>query len=67
MRTNIILNDELVKQAFFVAPSIKTKKDLIDTALKEFVQVRKSKGIKDLRGLNLFSDNYDYKSMREGK
>lgn len=67
MRTNIVLNDELVKQAFFVAPSIKTKKDLIDTALREFVQVRKSKGIKDLRGMNLFADDYDYKSMREGK
>ncbi len=67
MRTNIVLNDELVRQAFFVAPSYKTKKELIDAALREFVQVRKSKGIKELQGMNLFSENYDYKSMREGK
>lgn len=67
MRTNIVLDDELIKSAFYVAPTLKTKKDLIDTALREFVQVRKSKGIKDLRGMNLFADDYDYKSMREGK
>jgi len=67
MRTNIVLNDELVKQAFFVAPAYKTKKDLIDAALREFIQVRKASAVKDLRGMNLFADDYDYKTMREGK
>lgn len=66
MRTNIVLNDDLVKQAFMYVPSIKTKKDLIEIALKEFVEVRKIKEIKEIRGMDLFSDDYDYKKMREG-
>ncbi len=67
MRTNIVLNDELVKKALFLVPAIKTKKDLIDTALREFIEVRQTKQIKDIRGLDLFADDYDYKKMREVK
>jgi len=67
MRTNIVLNDDLVKQAFMYVPSIKTKKDLIEVALKEFVEVRKTKEIQDIRGMDLFADGYDYKAMRIGK
>lgn len=67
MRTNIVLNDELVEKALFLVPSIKTKKDLIDTALREFIEVRQMKQIKDIRGLDLFADDYDYKKMREVK
>lgn len=65
MRTNVVLNDELVEKALFLAPSIKTKKDLIDTALREFIEVRQTKKIKDIRGMDLFADDYDYKKMRE--
>lgn len=67
MRTNIVLNDELVEKALFLVPAIKTKKDLIDTALREFIEVRQTKQIKDIRGLDLFADDYDYKKMREVK
>jgi len=45
MRTNIVLNDELVQQAFLYAPTVKT--------------------IKDLCGMDLFSEDYDYKNLRE--
>lgn len=65
MRTNVVLNDDLVEKALFLAPSIKTKKDLIDTALREFIEVRQIKKIKDIRGMDLFADDYDYKKMRE--
>lgn len=65
MRTNVVLNDDLVEKALFLAPSIKTKKDLIDTALREFIEVRQIKKIKDIRGTDLFTDDYDYKKMRE--
>lgn len=65
MRTNVVLNDDLVEKALFLAPSIKTKKDLIDTALREFIEVRQTKKIKDIRGMDLFADDYDYKKMRE--
>lgn len=64
MRTNIVLDDELIKQAFMYVPFIKTKKDLIEAALKEFVEVRKTKEIKNIRGMDLFAENYDYKAMR---
>lgn len=67
MRTNIVLNDSLVREAFLFVPSIKTKKELIDTALREFVEVRKAQKIQELRGMDLFADDYDYKKMREGK
>jgi len=67
MRTNIVLDDELVKKAFLLAPSLKTKKSLIDMALKEFIAVRTSLSIQKLKGENLFSDDYDYKAMRNSK
>ncbi len=67
MRTNIVLDDQLVDEAFKYAENISTKKDLIEIALKEFVKNRKMKNIKDLKGKILFADNYDYKKMRIGK
>lgn len=67
MRTNIVLDDDLVSKAFFLAPFIKTKKDLIDIALREFVEVRQTKKIQDIRGMDLFDEKYDYKSLRVKK
>ena len=65
MRTNIVLNDELVDEAFKFSQSISTKKELIETALREYVNNRKRKNIRDLRGVIDFSDDYDYKKMRK--
>ena len=65
MRTNIVLNDELVSEAFKYSQTISTKRELIEAALKEYVDNRKRKNIRDLRGKIQFSDNYDYKSMRQ--
>ena len=53
--------------SFLVVPSIKTKKDLIEAALKEFVEVRRAKEIRDIRGMDLFAEDYDYKKLRECK
>jgi len=64
MRTNILLNDELVDEAFKYSQAISTKKELIETALKEYVNTRKRKNIRELRGKVQFNDKYDYKSMR---
>ena len=47
MRTNIVLDDQLVDEAFRYAENISTKKDLIEIALKEFVKNRKIKNLKD--------------------
>ena len=63
MRTNIVLDEELVKRAFKVS-NIKTKQELIITALKEFVSNHLRKDIRDLQGKISFYKTYDYKSLR---
>jgi len=64
VRTNVVLNDELVDEAFKFSQSISTKKELIETALREYVDNRKRKNLRDLKGKIVFRDDYDYKSMR---
>lgn len=66
MRTNIVLDDELVKEAFKLSDA-KTKKDLVDRALTEFVQNHKKKDLRELRGKISFYPGYDYKALRRGK
>ena len=65
MRTNIVLNDELVEQAFKLSQSVTTKRELIEIALKEYVSNRKRKNIKELQGKVKFMEGYDYKGMRK--
>jgi len=64
MRTNVVLDDELVEEAFKYAQTIHTKRELIETALREYVNTRKRKNIGDLVGKIKFYDGYDYKSLR---
>ena len=64
MRTNIVLNDKLVEEAFKFSQSISTKRELIEMALREYVDNRKRKNLKELKGKIEFSDDYDYKAMR---
>lgn len=66
MRTNIVLDDNLVKEAFKYSEA-KTKKELINQALKEFVDNRGRRNLLDLEGKIEFAEGYDYKSLREGK
>jgi Arc/MetJ family transcription regulator len=65
MRTNIVLNDELVDEAFKYSQAISTKRELIEVALKEYVDNRKRKNIKELKGKVKFREDYDYKAMRK--
>ena len=67
MRTNIVLDDQLVDEAFRYSDNIKTKRELIETALLEYVKNRKRKDLRDLKGQILFDREYDYKSMRSGE
>jgi len=64
MRTNVVLDDKLVEEAFRYSKTIGTKRELLETALREYVDVRKRKNIKDLRGKITFESDYDYKAMR---
>lgn len=65
MRTNIVINDELLQEAFKYSLNISTKKALIEKALIEYVNNRKRKTFRDLRGKIQFQEDYDYKSMRQ--
>ncbi len=66
VRTNIVLDDELVEEAFRHSDA-KTKRELVDRALREFVENHKRKDIRELRGKISFHPGYDYKKLREGK
>ncbi len=63
MRTNVVLDDEIVKTAFKYSRA-KTKKELINEALRELIASRQKLDLRDLRGKIEFSDNYDYKKLR---
>jgi len=64
MRTNIVLDESLLAEGFKLS-GVKTKKDLIHQALKEFVASRKRHKLLNLEGKILFADGYDYKTLRE--
>jgi Arc/MetJ family transcription regulator len=66
MRTNIVLDDDLVAEAKKLS-LIKTKRELIDTALREFVANRKRLDIRDLRGAGLMVEDYDHKLARQSR
>ena len=65
MRTNIVLDEKLVKEALELSTST-TKKDLIHEALQLYIKFKKRKDIRELKGKIRFSDDYDYKRSRVG-
>ncbi len=66
MRTNIVLDDQLVQEAQALS-HIKTKRELIETALKEFVAHRKRLNLRELKGTGGIRGDYDYKNLRSGE
>ncbi|MFW5931418.1 MAG: type II toxin-antitoxin system VapB family antitoxin [Desulfosalsimonas sp.] len=65
MRTNIVIDDELLEEAMRLCGA-KTKKELISKALKEYVRTYRQKNLLDLKGSLEFREDYDYKSLRQG-
>jgi len=58
MRTNVVVDDELMESALRVS-GLKTKKDAIEEGLKLLVLVKKQKEIKRFRGKLKWSGNLD--------
>ena len=58
MRTNIVLDDELVKEGLKLT-KLKTKKDLVNLALEELVARRRRKKILKLEGKVKWEGNLD--------
>jgi Arc/MetJ family transcription regulator len=66
MRTNIVLDDKLVREAFRYSQA-KTKKDLVHEALHELIRLRRRKSLLDLRGKIRFADHYDHRTLRSAR
>ena len=64
MRTNIVLDEKLVKQAFRYT-EVPTKRELVHLALREFVENHGRRDVRELLGSIDLADDYDYKDHRE--
>ena len=65
-RTNIVLDENIIQEAIALS-GIKTKRGVIDFALKELVAKYKRPDLRDLQGKNWFADDYDHKALRTGR
>lgn len=65
MRTNIVLDEKLVKEAMKLA-NVKTKREAVDIALRRFVHSGKQRRLLDLYGTGGVRKDYDYKQARTG-
>jgi Arc/MetJ family transcription regulator len=63
MRTNVVIDDQLIKDALKLS-KMKTKKELIHRALEEFIRNRKRLDLREVRGKIRFAEDYNYKEMR---
>jgi Arc/MetJ family transcription regulator len=63
MATNLALNIELLEKAMKIG-KLKTKKDTVNIALKEFIERREQKNILNLQGKIKFRNDWDYKKDR---
>ncbi len=66
MRTNIVLDDNLVAEAQRVT-GIATKKALVNEALRVLIATRKRKSLLDIEGRIRFVEDYDYKALRKDR
>ncbi len=64
MRTNIIIDDLLLEEAFSVSQS-KTKKEIIHEALREMIRLRKRKDLTELAGRISFYPGFSHKTLRK--
>ena len=64
MRTNIVLDEELVQEAFRLTDA-RTKRELIQLALEELIRVRRKRNLADLAGMIQLRDDFDHKAMRD--
>ena len=63
MATNLALDDRLLQKALKIG-SLRTKRETVNTALKEFIERRRQKRILELEGKIFFRKDWDYKKDR---
>jgi Arc/MetJ family transcription regulator len=64
MRTNIVLNEELIDEALALTGA-RTKREVVHLALEELVRSRKKKNLADLAGRIRFRPGFDHKTLRK--
>ena len=64
MRTNIVLDEELVRKAQRLT-GIRTKRELVNTALRTLVRLNEQSSLRKLRGKLNWEGDLD--EMREGR
>jgi len=64
MRTNIDINEKLLEEAFSVS-QVRSKKDLIHEALREYIRLKKRKDLTELAGTIEFYEGYNHKELRK--
>ncbi|MDJ0662024.1 MAG: type II toxin-antitoxin system VapB family antitoxin [Crocosphaera sp.] len=63
MATNLEIDDQLIQEALKLG-GYRTKRAVIEAALREYVQRRKQLEITELFGTIEYEDDYDYKQQR---
>ncbi len=66
MSTNLAIDDKLLLTAQRIA-GIKTKKETVNLALKEFIQRRKQERIIDLFGTVDLDDDHNFKQLKNSR
>ena len=61
--TNLSVDTQLLNDALIIS-GLKTKKDTVNLALREFIKKRKTSEIVELFGTIEYDEGYDYKEAR---
>ena len=64
MRTNIMIDDALVTEAFALT-GVRTKRELVDLALQELVRQRRKRDLMELAGKVQLCHDFDHKALRQ--
>jgi Arc/MetJ family transcription regulator len=64
MRTNIVLDDRLVKEVMRLSKA-RTKREAVDLALRAFVSRGKQRDVLALIGEGVIAADYDVRALRE--
>ena len=63
MRTNIVIDEQLVAAAMKLS-GVKTKREVVELALRRLVTSAKQKDILDLVGKDMIAPDYDVRAVR---
>jgi Arc/MetJ family transcription regulator len=63
MRTNIVLDEDLIEQAMRLA-TVRIKREAVNIALRDFMARRKQRDILALAGEGLIARDYDVRKVR---